>query len=169
MSIDEVDSEEVYWDMVECSVVTSVVAAHRRILGTDLKIFERRYECWPRCRPEWKCDRCGEMVPGTFDVCWNCTGVEEPVFQREVEEPVFQREDDDVPSGAMVCPFCGGKMNRGHIWVSGGGGSGVLEWQEGCQIKRGLFGKIADATLSVRRTSQRLPIRPFVVLLVGRC
>ena len=38
-------------------------------------------------------------------------------------------------------------MNRGRIWVSGGEGSGVLEWQEGCQIKRGLFSKIADATL----------------------
>ena len=94
--------------------------------------------------PEWKCDQCGEMVPGTFDVCWNCTGV---------DDAVFQREDDAVPSEvdvtpeAMVCPFCGNKMNRGHIWMSGGDGSGVLEWQEGCRIRRGLFGKIADATL----------------------
>ncbi|MHB8864894.1 MAG: PF20097 family protein [Pirellulaceae bacterium] len=46
----------------------------------------------------------------------------------------------------MVCPFCDGKMNRGHIWV-GGNGSGVLQWQAGRQIRRGLFGKIADATL----------------------
>ena len=60
---------------------------------------------------------------------------------------MYVPSEADVPSEAMVCPFCGDKMNRGHIWVSGGDGSGVLEWQEGCQIKRGLFGKIADATL----------------------
>lgn len=22
--------------------------------------------------PSWRCDRCGECVPGNFDVCWNC-------------------------------------------------------------------------------------------------
>ncbi len=22
--------------------------------------------------PDWKCGQCGEMVPGTFDVCWKC-------------------------------------------------------------------------------------------------
>ena len=22
--------------------------------------------------PEWKCSRCGEMVPGHFTQCWNC-------------------------------------------------------------------------------------------------
>jgi hypothetical protein len=22
--------------------------------------------------PDWKCPRCGEQVPGNFEVCWNC-------------------------------------------------------------------------------------------------
>ena len=24
-------------------------------------------------RTEWRCAKCGEMVPGNFDVCWNCS------------------------------------------------------------------------------------------------
>lgn len=24
--------------------------------------------------PDWCCDRCGEANPGTFDLCWKCTG-----------------------------------------------------------------------------------------------
>lgn len=23
-------------------------------------------------RPDWKCSRCGETVPGSFDSCWHC-------------------------------------------------------------------------------------------------
>ena len=121
--------------------------------------------------PEWKCDQCGEMVPGTFDVCWNCTGV---------DEPVVQRDDDDVPSEAvpseadvtpeaMVCPFCGDKMNRGHIWMSGGDGSAVLEWQEGCRIRRGLFGKIADAPLFSEGLLVAPAAQAFRCSSVGRC
>ncbi len=27
----------------------------------------------PVARPDWKCPKCGEMVPGNFDACWNCS------------------------------------------------------------------------------------------------
>ena len=26
--------------------------------------------------PDWKCETCGENVPGTFDQCWNCSNPE---------------------------------------------------------------------------------------------
>ena len=28
----------------------------------------------PLPQPEWRCPTCGEMVPGNFDACWNCSG-----------------------------------------------------------------------------------------------
>ncbi len=28
----------------------------------------------PLPQPEWRCPKCGEMVPGNFDICWNCSG-----------------------------------------------------------------------------------------------
>ncbi len=30
----------------------------------------------PLPRPEWRCPKCGEMVPGNFDACWNCSGAQ---------------------------------------------------------------------------------------------
>ena len=87
---------------------------------------------------EWKCDQCGSMVPGTFDLCWNCAGI---------EDPDSQRERDDVPAESMACPFCGDQMIGGHIWVSGGDGVSNLEWQAGSQLESGLFGKSVDETL----------------------
>jgi rubrerythrin len=27
--------------------------------------------------PEWTCGECGELVPGTFETCWNC-GADKP-------------------------------------------------------------------------------------------
>jgi hypothetical protein len=24
-------------------------------------------------RPDWKCHKCGEIVPGNFEVCWSCS------------------------------------------------------------------------------------------------
>lgn len=27
--------------------------------------------------PGWQCDECGENIEGSFDVCWNCQGVED--------------------------------------------------------------------------------------------
>jgi len=27
---------------------------------------------------EWQCDRCGEMSPENFDLCWNCESLHEP-------------------------------------------------------------------------------------------
>ncbi len=24
-------------------------------------------------RPDWRCPKCGETVPGNFDTCWNCS------------------------------------------------------------------------------------------------
>ena len=26
----------------------------------------------PAGLPDWTCERCGEAVPGGFDLCWNC-------------------------------------------------------------------------------------------------
>ena len=53
--------------------------------------------------PEWKCDQCGEMVPGTFDVCWNCTAVEEPVSGGLLVAPAAQ---------AFRCSSCGALLTN---------------------------------------------------------
>jgi hypothetical protein len=27
-------------------------------------------------RADWRCPKCGEMVPGNFDTCWNCSSAQ---------------------------------------------------------------------------------------------
>ena len=27
----------------------------------------------PLARPDWKCPKCGEIVPGNFETCWSCS------------------------------------------------------------------------------------------------
>ena len=48
-----------------------------------------------------------------------------------------------VPDSTTACPFCGDKMTRGNIWVSGGS----LCWQKGRVLKRGILGKTPDEIL----------------------
>ena len=134
---------------------------------------------------DWKCEKCSETVPGTFDVCWKCMSISEGRGADQTElgllEPVSDASDDGQEvesaqecadplgiegaekattigglnsiledghdSDALACPFCGDKMIRGHIWVSGGEGSSNLEWQGGSQLESGLFGKSVDETL----------------------
>jgi len=55
--------------------------------------------------------------------------------------------EDNHNSETMACPFCGERMLRGHIWVSGGEGPSTLQWQEGSQLKSGFFGKDFDDIL----------------------
>jgi hypothetical protein len=40
-------------------------------------------------RPAWKCAKCGNRVPGNFQVCWNCG-----TSQDGAEDPGFRRIDD---------------------------------------------------------------------------
>jgi hypothetical protein len=28
----------------------------------------------PLPRTDWRCPKCGEIVPGNFEACWNCSG-----------------------------------------------------------------------------------------------
>ena len=43
----------------------------------------------------WKCPQCGEVVPGTFDVCWKCLTTKDGE-KAEVSEPEFLQEDPDA-------------------------------------------------------------------------
>jgi uncharacterized OB-fold protein len=80
--------------------------------------------------PAWKCPQCGEMVPGTFDVCWKCLTTkdgektdpgESVVFLdvSDVSEPDEEPEPTELYAEALgidkdegkrpqsVCPRCG--------------------------------------------------------------
>jgi len=54
--------------------------------------------------------------------------------------------ESDHNSKATACPFCGGEMVRGNIWVSGGGSSSLC-WQTGRRLKRGILGRVPDEIL----------------------
>jgi hypothetical protein len=63
----------------------------------------------------WACSRCGEEVPGSFDVCWNCgtdqRGVENPDFadwktEANVDAAVVEAKRVN-PIGAARCSVCG--------------------------------------------------------------
>lgn len=34
----------------------------------------RAYEQGAATQPQWRCHRCQELCPGTFEICWNCHG-----------------------------------------------------------------------------------------------
>jgi len=46
-------------------------------------------------RSSWKCPKCGELVPGSFEVCWNCeTSNDGTPSLGVVEEPLTDQDDD---------------------------------------------------------------------------
>jgi len=45
--------------------------------------------------PPWKCPQCGELVPGTFDVCWKCQTTKDGE-RADQSEPVFFPEIVDA-------------------------------------------------------------------------
>jgi hypothetical protein len=95
--------------------------------------------------PPWKCPQCGELVPGTFDICWKCQttkgeGIEqsEPVFFPEISDasrPNVESEtakflkslevdQPEVPLSQSACPRCGSsKMMYGVTVQDQGEGS----------------------------------------------
>ena len=90
--------------------------------------------------PPWKCPQCGELVPGTFDVCWKCQTTKdgekleqsEPVFFQEVSDasqPDGEPEapelyPDEEPPSKSECPRCGStKMMFGVTVQDQGQGS----------------------------------------------
>ena len=96
--------------------------------------------------PPWKCPQCGELVPGTFDVCWKCQTTKdgeraeqsEPVFFPEIVDasrPNVESEtakflkslevdQPEVPLSQSACPRCGSsKMMFGVTVQDQGQGS----------------------------------------------
>jgi len=96
--------------------------------------------------PPWKCPQCGELVPGTFDICWKCQttkdgeGLEqsEPMFFPEIVDasrPNVESEtakflkslevdQPEVPPSQSACPRCGSsKMMYGVTVQDQGQGS----------------------------------------------
>ena len=49
----------------------------------------------------WKCPKCGETVPGTFDVCWQClsnkAGEQPPNAQQLLSEVDGDGQEDEAP------------------------------------------------------------------------
>ena len=89
----------------------------------------------------WKCPQCGEMVPGTFDVCWKCLTTKdgekaeqsEPVFFQEISDaskPDEKPEPTELYAEALgiekdagerpqpVCPRCGSSKMMFGVKVS---------------------------------------------------
>jgi predicted RNA-binding Zn-ribbon protein involved in translation (DUF1610 family) len=74
-------------------------------------------------RPDWVCPDCGETVPGSFDVCWNCaakSATEHDADAEQVSGPVQESEqdteagtrteseiDEEPPRVTTECPRCG--------------------------------------------------------------
>jgi len=96
--------------------------------------------------PPWKCPQCGELVPGTFDICWKCQttrdgeGLEqsEPVFFPEIVDAsrpnvesetakflkTLEVDRPEVPPSQSACPRCGSsKMMYGVTVQDQGEGS----------------------------------------------
>jgi hypothetical protein len=66
----------------------------------------------------WNCTNCGESVPSTFEICWNCgaslDGTIDPNFPKDSADKPPTRDDDDqfdsdAVTGSKVkeCPRCG--------------------------------------------------------------
>lgn len=96
----------------------------------------------------WKCPQCGEIVPGTFDVCWKCLTTKDGEKPDQGEPVVFQEASDvgepgDEPKPTEhyaealgtdkdkrerprpVCPRCGSsRMMLGVTICDQGEGSG---------------------------------------------
>jgi hypothetical protein len=78
--------------------------AHAELPEEEGESFEQK-----RARPDWKCAKCGETVPGNFDLCWKCLSAEagesEPdAAQLPSEDGLDDQEPepDDSPVGAEV-------------------------------------------------------------------
>lgn len=79
--------------------------------------------------PPWKCPQCGEVVPGTFDVCWKCQTTKDGERAEQSEPVVFPEivdasrpnvesetakflktlevDQPEVPLSQSACPRCG--------------------------------------------------------------
>jgi len=97
--------------------------------------------------PPWKCPQCGELVPGTFDICWKCQTTKdgekldqsEPVFFQEISDASPPDEESETakffakalgidqgedPPSQSACPRCGSsKMMFGVTVQDQGEGS----------------------------------------------
>jgi hypothetical protein len=68
-------------------------------------------------RPSWTCSQCGKLVPGSFEVCWNCgtskDGVSDPEFSKEPGDDNDRtwlhgaRERATAKQLVQPCPRCG--------------------------------------------------------------
>lgn len=94
-------------------------------------------------RPAWKCPKCGETVPGNFDLCWKCLSAEAgepepdvPQLPSEIGDDDEEPEPDDSPVEAEVlkdpeedesteagCPRCGSTKLIRDVSVGDQGGS----------------------------------------------
>lgn len=79
----------------------------------DLVLAEAAGAPPPQRLPDWRCLKCGEMVPGTFDWCWNCStgrnGEQDPglsIVTAEVvrDHPVARPEAESAELEALARP-----------------------------------------------------------------
>ena len=80
-------------------------------LSTDVHGSQDRL----RVKYAWSCSQCGEEVPGSFDICWNCgtdrSGVENPGFaewktEADVDAAAVEAERV-MQTGTARCSVCG--------------------------------------------------------------
>ena len=54
----------------------------------------------PKAAAPWKCPKCGEMVPGTFEVCWKC--LSDQAGQQPANAQQLLSEVDDEGQGVVT-------------------------------------------------------------------
>ncbi len=52
--------------------------------------------------PNWKCRKCGEMVPGNFDVCWKCLTTKAGEQAEDAGELLAQVDQNDQEAEVVV-------------------------------------------------------------------
>jgi len=96
--------------------------------------------------PEWRCPKCGELVPGNFDVCWKCMTTKEGEEDPDVPQLVSEGSENDQETESTFaeseavrgedavqkitgCPRCGSQRTIPDVTVvdQGDSSDGILK------------------------------------------
>ncbi len=77
---------------------------------------------------DWTCPVCGERVPGTFELCWNCEGQQEEEVESQAAETDLDQAPQATPAPPPRCLVCGSDrvVPEAHVADQGQHSSGTL-------------------------------------------